>query len=163
MLRNINGMTKCCGVTAKQNRCSNKAKYIQNIAGAEFNVCKFHQKNSLMSKWDAARYNVKPPKEIESWLDNYYQCWHSTGNLLVSARFASSIYKNYTENDFNRKFEQYVNRTTTNLFKEGKECSVCYGDENILETANCGHVFCIDCLTKWCNQSITCPVCRTIL
>ena len=152
---------KCLGITTKGNRCSNKAKYIQNIAGAEFNVCKFHQKNNLLSNWDANKGKINPPKEIRNWLENYYECWQNTGNLLVSARFASSIFKNYEKQLFDQKFEIYVNSRTTNEFVQG-ECGVCYTEQDVMVT-ECQHTFCIDCLKEWCNRSITCPVCRTIL
>ena len=75
---------KCLGITTKGNRCSNKAKYIQNIAGAEFNVCKFHQKNNLLSNWDAQKGKIIPPKEIKNWLENYYECWQNATRRLDS-------------------------------------------------------------------------------
>ena len=40
------------------------------------------------------------------------------------------------------------------------ECGVCYCNENMVIT-NCGHKFCINCLTTWRNINNNCPICRT--
>ncbi len=41
-------------------------------------------------------------------------------------------------------------------------CPICYGSEVNVVT-NCGHVFCVDCLTIWKDISRHCPRCRKIL
>ena len=158
-------MVQCCGITNKSQRCSNKARHIQVISGADFHVCKHHQKINLLAKWDkdivARKVSMnKVPTTIRSWLTNFYDAWENTHNLTVSAKFASSTFNRTAHtNPFHMKYEMYIN----SLVKETQgECSVCYGDGNVKETS-CGHTLCLSCLGEWMHRSVTCPVYRTIL
>lgn len=156
-------MVQCCGVTNKGVRCSNKAKYIQPISGAEFHVCKHHQKLNLLARWDALK--VKPnkmPTTVRSWLVNFYEAWESTKNLAVSAKFASSVFNTTNpSHNFNIKYEMYINSLAQEC-TDDSDCSVCYTDTDVRST-QCGHKICLDCLGNWMERSITCPVCRNIL
>ena len=158
-------MVQCCGITNKSQRCSNKARHIQVISGAEFQVCKHHQKINLLAKWDKDIMGKKismnkVPTTIRSWLTNFYEAWENTHNLTVSAKFASSTFNRSSHTQpFDLKYEMYINSLITNY---SGECSICYGEEDIKKT-NCGHTSCINCLGEWMTRAVTCPVCRTIL
>jgi hypothetical protein len=44
---------------------------------------------------------------------------------------------------------------------EKQECSVCYEDiqeQGVIDS--CNHSFCVDCISKWSEESNTCPVCK---
>lgn len=48
------------------------------------------------------------------------------------------------------------------------ECSVCLepwemSDYRIVQLSVCKHVFCERCISNWCLQKNTCPLCRTII
>ena len=47
------------------------------------------------------------------------------------------------------------------VIKKRDECVICYC--KIYSSVNiiCQHKFCIDCITTWTNNNVTCPYCRT--
>lgn len=41
------------------------------------------------------------------------------------------------------------------------QCPICLtGPQSNKSRPPCGHVFCYDCLVKWCNEKPICPVCK---
>lgn len=48
--------------------------------------------------------------------------------------------------------------------KGKKICSICYDESNVnkkcLIKTQCNHFFHAECITKWCNISNDCPICR---
>lgn len=54
-----------------------------------------------------------------------------------------------------------IRRVRRALKSTPKECPICYDKKTNLEALPCGHVFCVDCLTKWRRSSTACPVCRS--
>lgn len=54
-----------------------------------------------------------------------------------------------------------IRRVRRHIRSVAKECPICYEKKNDIEALRCGHVFCVDCLTKWRRSSNACPVCRS--
>ena len=44
---------------------------------------------------------------------------------------------------------------------ESEGCPICFDDKNEMTTLPCGHVFCLDCMLTWFDQTISCPLCRS--
>jgi len=159
-------MQQCNGVTNAGTRCSYNARYTVNIARAQFPVCKKHQAPNLLSRWDK---EIKkngprdPPPAIMNWLNNFYEAWDRTHNISVSTRFASSIFSsNEHMHSHDKKWDIYIN---TLLSKQSSRdpCSICFEEDNIFTTEQCGHPMCKNCLKQWMVRAVTCPVCRTFL
>ena len=169
-------MNQCCGITNKHARCRNKARFKQIVHGAEFDVCKMHQKLNLLAKWDrelrlialnsADRVINNPvPTDVYNWLQNFHECWRHTNNLHVSTKFASAIFRaELLAQNFDMKFDLYINTLLTENTESSAMCSVCLEDDiDVLNTNQCQHTFCLGCIKKWMSTSVTCPVCRRIL
>jgi len=159
-------MPQCYGVTKAGSRCSYHARYTINIAHAEFPVCKRHQAPNLLSKWDKEikRNGPRdPPSDIIAWLNNFYEAWHKTNNISISTRFASGTYNvNDIVDKYDTKWDIYIN---TLLSKQvcSDPCSICFEEDNIFSTEQCGHPICTGCMKQWMVRAVTCPVCRTFL
>ena len=168
-------MNQCYGITNKHTRCRNKARFTQSIHGAEFCVCKIHQRANLLANWDKeirkrTRHNIACdtgfiPNDIHNWLQNFHECWRHTNNLQVSTKFASSVFRAESViQNFDMKFDLYMNTLLTENTEPGAMCSVCLEDDiDVLNTNKCQHTFCLGCIKKWMSTSTTCPVCRRIL
>ena len=167
-------MNQCYGITNKHTRCRNKARFTQSIHGAEFCVCKIHQRANLLANWDKeirkrTRHNIACdtgfiPNDIHNWLQNFHECWRHTNNLQVSTKFASSVFRAESViQNFDMKFDLYIN-TLLEPSDSSLTCSICLDeDTEALKTNKCQHTFCIGCFKKWMSLSTTCPLCRTIL
>jgi hypothetical protein len=44
---------------------------------------------------------------------------------------------------------------------EDIECCICMENIKFMGDLNCGHKFCINCISEWFEQNSTCPICRS--
>ena len=96
-------------------------------------------------------------------LNNFYEAWHNTNNISISTRFASGTYNvNDIVDKYDTKWDIYIN---TLLSKQvcSDPCSICFEEDNIFSTEQCGHPICTGCMKQWMVRAVTCPVCRTFL
>ena len=44
-------------------------------------------------------------------------------------------------------------------------CTICQEDHNVPVRLDCGHIYCEECITSWCERSknATCPLCRAAI
>ncbi len=51
-------------------------------------------------------------------------------------------------------------KVTTKQFDDG-ECAICLNDPQVDKSSPpCGHVFCYECLVRWCGMKLLCPICN---
>ena len=163
-------MNKCYGLTNNHKRCKNRARFTQTIHGADFCVCKVHQRANLLAKWDREIRNRTAvcadgfiPNDIHNWLQNFHECWGHTTNLQVSTKFASSVFRaEAVVHNFEMKFDLYINTLLTGT-ESPLTCSICLDEDMEAMKTKCQHAFCLGCFKKWMSLSTTCPLCRTIL
>lgn len=166
-------MQRCCGLTRRRTRCSNKANYETTICKATFQVCKHHQNKRLLSMWERemnkrahegeipGRDNV--PEDIEKWVHLFHEAWFNTKNIFVSGNFASAIFRKFDTCNFN--FEKKHRLYTSTILDSDpiiSTCGICLDDRRVYKT-ECNHNFCKNCMKEWLLVSTSCPQCRRIL
>lgn len=78
--------------------------------------------------------------DIVEWLTNKYNCYSYT-----------TLY------DIIVDYKILIDQITYD-FNDEQECSICLSISDSI--TNCDHYFCKDCINRWYNKNITCPLCR---
>ena len=77
---------------------------------------------------------------------------------------ATPTTRRLTVRELNQNSSIEINDSQTN---GGMTCAVCQDDITdgnvIRRLSNCGHVFHIRCVDRWCYDNMTCPICRSII
>lgn len=89
---------------------------------------------------------------------------HNIPIVMISKSDGDLVKKIVLDNKLNNK--QSLNNTLHGILKFGHnvtECSICqelFELNQIVYKLPCRHVYHVDCVTSWLNQSNTCPLCR---
>lgn len=85
------------------------------------------------------------------------------GHECCSGKGVCILYKTKAEILLLKKeFLNLINKQKINYTLKGT-CGICLEENIYINSTNCKHDFCLDCLNKWKLRSSTCPMCRKIL
>jgi len=101
---------------------------------------------------------------------------NSTNNQHINNQYTNNYdnYENYDDDDesdieYGFPNESDIKKINENskleVFRETrmKQCSVCYTNikfGDIVRKLNCGHIFHQECVDKWLEEKLSCPLCR---
>lgn len=157
-------MNRCCALTKKGERCKIHTCSLQKSYGVDFPVCRFHTTQNVIQKWSLIQPEENTPRDVLGYLDMF---WSLSGNMpfiksvpmvmLTSFTFLQNK-KTNTEDYLSLRDNFYDSQFVPTL--EKGDCPVCMDRSIDVNTRECGHGYCKECIYTWCDKKGTCPMCR---
>eukprot|EP01127_Copromyxa_protea_P015444 TRINITY_DN4442_c0_g1_i2.p1 TRINITY_DN4442_c0_g1~~TRINITY_DN4442_c0_g1_i2.p1 ORF type:complete len:200 (+),score=13.00 TRINITY_DN4442_c0_g1_i2:122-721(+) len=74
--------------------------------------------------------------------------------------FLHQTYKSFTKVPAIRSQKSGEVADASALWSKTGKCSLCMEVRSNPTSTSCGHLFCWECITEWCNTKAECPLCR---